>query len=1019
MTASLATIRAAAYLRYRRDAAKRRGKLKCVAPNRVCGSRCIPPEWDCRLKGEGQDPHLLAAGKGADVVGGLANIERGAGRIKKGVLKLSFSEIEGGRRAISRGVGKATPGDLKQKAAVRGTVDTAFKWLSGPVGIAILGALTHKGLKNFPAYQRGWGAQVDNAARDAWFSAVRRNPLSNFATNEAAAAANINRTREGFAGLAEGTPAALTQGAARRTTVATATSSAQGLTEVSTSVQAALRKADTRPNGGGASGENYPEWQRRSLVAFANTQRRVSDGAPYLPAKGSVFSQPAANRLYADSFGIDLGAAPNLKAQRERVLLGVQNRLQTTGDSLRRAAQQQGIDIKDPAEVRKFVKRHSRASLVNQDLDNEWRDAVVNTVLRQDYQSQARTLYGRTVQGYDDFFRSVAQDVEQAPSISLVRNRTSAPDRDLFNNARQNSFYNDATRAHASALASTMGLPEGVHGTYTAGLVSKAYHNANVAMPGFKRRPNSSVSIELTPIEATNAATELARARNLPEPDRAEAAIDLLNAHYGSTGSASSGGLARISLVRPAAPRAKRQTPPATPAQPAAQPRAARRRLRSKAEIMATLQQSGGLSAEAAEREADRIITSRGDSEAPLFSPRLEAYLRVRADLREGTGSRGKPCGASHIPKAHECGKGAGATAQPSTAEKTEKSENKGLSPAKIAAIAAVGVLGVTGIVVAADINRVWKSSSALPASPPLRDVIRASKKDFGVKDTKEALGEYYTKKSGLKPGDVVYYRPEGDNNAHYAVYLGAGNDGSVRAVMMGGGSERRTTAGVFTVGVTKGNSVSEYDDFITVPPMRKAPPLKGATQLSNKETVQRALRAVGESYDYSMVKNNCETLANAIAYGTPRSSQLEQLNRVSRSMLANTYGRIETAKTARALRREGDFERQNSGSDLVKKLAKNDKTFSDRFGTNYGEELARDYYTQFFLDGNKYFSRRQALAGKRATAQARLRRTDAAAPPALLSPAAFWANIKDLEPAHQKVLIRDYLVATRFSTQP
>ena len=1014
MTASPSTIRAAAYLRYKRDAAKRtgkrRGKLKCVAPNRVCGSRCIPPEWNCRLKGEGQDPHLLAAGKGADVVGGLANIERGAGRIKKGVLKLSFSEIEGGRRAISRGVSKATPGDLKRKAAVRGVVDTAFKYLSGPVGIAILGALTHKGLKNFPAYQRGWGQQVDNAARDAWFSAVRRNPLSNFGTNEAAAAANINRARESFAGLAGGTPAALTQGAARRTTVAGITGEARGLTEVTVPVQTALRKADLRPNGGGASGENYPEWQRKSLVAFADVKRRQEDNPPYIGKIGSVYSMPAANRLYADSFGIDLGTGLDLSAQRKRVVLGVQRRLEDTGNSLRTAAVQQGIDIKDPAAVRAFVDRHSRASLIDREQDQAWRDVVANTVINKDYQKQAQNLYSRTVQGYDDFFRSVAQDIEQAPSISLVRNRTSAPDRALFNNARQNSFYNDATRAHAQTLASTMGLPEGVHGTYTAGLVSKAYHNANVAMPGAKRRPNSSVFIELTPVEATNAASELARARGLPEPDRADAALQLLNDHYGSTRSASSGGLANISLVRPAAPRTRPQAV-GPGAQPAA-PRKARRRLRTKAEIMATLQQSGGLSLEAAEREAERIISARGDSEAPLFSPRLEAYLRTRADLREGTGSRGKPCGASHIPKAHKCGKGAAAAAQPAATEKKEESKRKGLSPTQIAAIAAVGAVAVTGIVVAADVNKVWNSGSPLAASPPIRDVIRASKKEFGVKSTQEALGEYYTKKSGLKPGDVVYYRPEGDSNAHYAVYLGAGNDGSVRAVMMGGGSERRTIAGVFTVGVTKGAEVSEYDDFMTIPPMLKAPPLKGATKFSGKETVQRALRVVGESYDYTMVKNNCETLANSIAYGTPRSSQLEQLTKFSRVALANTQGRIESAKTAYKLRRVGETERQNDATDLIKKLAASDTAF----GNSYGKELARDYYTQFFLDGSKHYNRRQTLAGRRANAQGRLRRTDAAQPGTLLSPEAFWNNIKGLEPARQKVLIRDYLVVARFT---
>jgi hypothetical protein len=84
--------RTAAYLaaRARLDAARTRSRsgktsrsVNCNPPNVRCGGRCIPPSWDCRLKGEGPDPHLRAVK--TDPLSGFANIQRGIGRISKGV----------------------------------------------------------------------------------------------------------------------------------------------------------------------------------------------------------------------------------------------------------------------------------------------------------------------------------------------------------------------------------------------------------------------------------------------------------------------------------------------------------------------------------------------------------------------------------------------------------------------------------------------------------------------------------------------------------------------------------------------------------------------------------------------------------------------------------------------------------------------------------------------------------------------------------------------------------------------
>lgn len=120
--------RTAAYLatKARLDARRSRtGKtsrnVTCTPPNVKCGGRCIPPNWDCRIKGQGSDPHLRAVR--TDPVSGLANIERGIKRIGKGIRKGSFSEIEGGKRAIVRGVVKATPGDIQRKRALQAQLE--------------------------------------------------------------------------------------------------------------------------------------------------------------------------------------------------------------------------------------------------------------------------------------------------------------------------------------------------------------------------------------------------------------------------------------------------------------------------------------------------------------------------------------------------------------------------------------------------------------------------------------------------------------------------------------------------------------------------------------------------------------------------------------------------------------------------------------------------------------------------------------------------------------------------------
>jgi len=141
--------RTAAYLatkaRLDAPARSRTGKtaraVDCNPPNVKCGGRCIPPSWDCRLKGQGPDPHLRAVK--TDPLGGLASIQRGATRIAKGVTRGNISEVEGGKRAIIRGVVKATPGDLQRKQQLQATLENRTRLIGTGLAVVTVGLGTH------------------------------------------------------------------------------------------------------------------------------------------------------------------------------------------------------------------------------------------------------------------------------------------------------------------------------------------------------------------------------------------------------------------------------------------------------------------------------------------------------------------------------------------------------------------------------------------------------------------------------------------------------------------------------------------------------------------------------------------------------------------------------------------------------------------------------------------------------------------------------------------------------------
>ena len=502
-----------------------------------------------------------------------------------------------------------------------------------------------------------------------------------------------------------------------------------------------------------------------------------------------------------------------------------------------------------------------------------------------------------------------------------------------------------------------MRMARPIAGQAHAELVGNAYFATRVA-----GRANSTYSV--TDRLAVSAASELA-GRDVTSPTEA---FRLLNSEYGFTGA---------TRVRASSAPTTRTTPVST-----GQTRPARRRLRSRSEIIAMLTRgSNPLSPEAAAAEADRIIARRGDEDD--FFPELvrtATYLAARADFQEGK-RLGKPCGASHIPKAHECRKEGAAPASPPTSDTKRKA-------ATIAAVVGGAVaIGVAGSVAYNLKTLSDPTKSPLDPSPSIKDLIKSMKQEAGTKSASEAMGHYYTKKSGLKPGDVVYFRNEKDPAAHFGIYLGEGKDGIVRAVIANTNKARFSWTDVAEIGATK-PGIKTSQALMT--PLVKAPDPKfkqSSGSFSNEDVVRRAIRIAGTDYKFSLTKDNCEALANGIAYGVPESEQLQRFRRATRAVVD-----VGVSRGQRREAREAIYQGRARGRSYT---AREFVTFLEgqrEFSSPAGKELAKQY-AQYFQNS----------------------RLDAAtASNGLISPDELWSRIKSYGPALKAQAMADYLLIQR-----
>jgi signal peptidase I len=889
----------------------RAGKLNCNPPNVQCGNRCIPPNWDCRLKGQGTNSDLSAHAQ--DLLGGVASLQRGRRDLVKGVVTANPELINRGRNSLVRGAVKIAPGDnLQAKKRLKDKIQKTSRPIVTVLTLGVIGFAAHSGLKKtWPGYAKGAGKDLDDAVRSAYNSVLDRTPLiagrraAIRATGESAA---YRTTRQLLRGnqLATTTSAMAYSNPLRPGLAATVGTSAD------------LRGSNTINNYDTLVKEsrgttNKDTWiQRGRELVYGATDKN----------KNSIYSTDASAYLLTKQFGLnprdvlgsDSRSTRRVADRRELLKSNLTTRLNELSSAMQQDMQLRGMDADQyrarviGPQVDAAVSGLPRGRTAATKQANDFLSRLLTTTNVVDSRKHATELIGKTEVHFNTVFNSLASNVNR-------------------NAASSDSPADEATLGFARFLA-----------THDRGPAVRIVNNehADLYLEGvFQKRVNgSSRPIEVTVGRAVRVAKAVGG--RATDPDATQA-LEILRLQ---------GGIRATYAQAPGKARPQQ----------------------SLTAIARRLMASQGLSYAAALRQARAEVARRGDA----------------AEVER----LGKPCGASHIPKAHDCRKSGG---QPAAKDSTDAQKRNA------ATIAAV-VGGAVAITAAGSVaynlkNLSDPTKSPLDPSPSIKDLVKTMKQEAGTKSASEAMGFYYTKKSGLKPGDVVYFRNDKDPAAHFGIYLGEGKDGKVRAVIANTKESRFSWADVVEVGATK-PGIKTPQALMT--PLVKAPDPQfkrnSDTSFSNKEVVKRAIRIAGTDYKFTLTRDNCEALANGIAYGVPQSEQLQRFRRATRAVVDVSVARGQRREAREAIYQGRAQGRSYTASEFVTFLQGRRE-----FSSPAGKELAQQY-AQYFK-------------GERLDAEYAALRN-------LISPDELWSSIQAYGPAVRARAMADYLLIQRSLTE-
>lgn len=616
---SLETVRTAAYLAARERLDFRGGKtrrtVQCTPPNVQCGGRCIPPDWDCRLKGQGADPHLAA--RRTDPISGFANLERGFKRIGKFASTGSFSELESGKRSIVRGAVKLKPGNLKEKNEFKDWLENNYLKIAVPLFLAGGAVSAHSILKagNTFGYRDGVGRKVDNAVGTGIGKVLDVIPglgqARGYTRQQASEAMRSNLQR-----------------------VQLRTERSRGMTRTPESYVASTAISPTLIKGGSdltkalrnvneqKAANSFYQWNQKHRQAFwgaTHSTKNLSLDEQTLAGK-SIFAEPTAQAYINNEWRLNLPA----KATRPEYINALTNRIASERDAYVQLAKQQGFRVQGrPGEqavnrddIDAFVARNIKD--IGDENQRRAQSAFIGALVRGGAaSSKARSIYEGHIEAYDSYYKKVARSVERVAGASDT-------DPDMVAEGLV-AIKNAAERRRIDYMLSTSNKPRksSAGPAHDRLFLQDYYHTRVVGSPSSK--------YTITADEAVRAASELSG----NQVKTSQEAIALLNTAYGFKGA---------QLEQRRDPFRRRTTPTTQGAETA---RPARRRVRSRAQIVADLKRAG-YSSESAETEADRIIAQRRTDEES--DSRLLAYLETQQRLD-------KRCGKSGIAENKKCSK--------------------------------------------------------------------------------------------------------------------------------------------------------------------------------------------------------------------------------------------------------------------------------------------------------------------------------------------------------------------------
>ena len=386
---------------------KTSGTIKCKPPNKQCGRRCIPADWDCRIKGEGHDNHQRATN--FDPLSGAANIQRGTKRVVKGVVTGNVSEVEGGTRAIKRGIVKAIPGDVEKKKKVRESLDKNTRNLT--IGLALVtgGFALHNVMKKgWPAYANGPGRQLDDSVRAGVSAVMDRVPgIGGVRAQQRAQAESAGmQVAYRISNLENRGPDALTQRMADvPETVRNGGFGSNGRNNVIAALSRTAEAARTK-------GQSFDDWRRNSREAVLGTT----------VGGRSVFADDATYSFLSQQHGLAGTRSGSLDNDIAFLRTHMAGTLANQSQALKRDAINQGFNINATGRDGPRKRNEARTQYIQQTIRRDFAGAPVqfqNQVsgqLRQlisrsddhDFTNDAAKLFRDTRTQFNDHFRALA-----------------------------------------------------------------------------------------------------------------------------------------------------------------------------------------------------------------------------------------------------------------------------------------------------------------------------------------------------------------------------------------------------------------------------------------------------------------------------------------------------------------------------------------------------------------------------------------------------------------------------------